>query len=254
MYRKQLLGTLTVIVGLMLIMMGFAGIYQVNKDNLYSQNNPINYVNQQIMDDASHFNMNQISTSTKVINASGTTILIKSGVFHENRSVTGLSIVISVNGTLYSATFSIIKNTSISSCELTVIPIYGGDLNKIESMNITKSQFADARSAQSSSSVALNGFSYGWLGFAITLDQQQTQELIALLTSGAGISAFIIAVAGVTVAAGLIAAIVALVLTLTISYITFMDAYGNFQGIYFAETWADVGWIGAPENSVPWGF
>lgn len=254
MNQKKIIGSFAVLVGILLISLGFIGIFNGNLPINNFQQSSSQYVQNHIENEVRVYGMAHESSHTRVINAGNTSISIVSETYFQSAKSTGLAIVIYVNGNVYSASFTLIENVSSSLSYLTLIPIYGGNIHSTEHISVNTSSQAKASVSTANNAIKSDGFSEGWFGFAITLNQQQTIELTALVAAGAAISGFIAAVAGVTVLAGLIAAVVALILTLTVSYITFMDAYGDFQGIYFAETYALVGWIGAPENTVPWGF
>jgi hypothetical protein len=208
-------------------------------------------MNERMIRFANYFELRESYSDTKVIGTSAQKISIESIRYNgPNANKYALGTVVYVNGVVHSALFTLIKNNG----EATNVVIYSIISNNLRGP-ITFTINKEYRTIHPIyPNVHPMSVSYGFLGIAIPLNQQQTIELTALMSAGSAIAAFIAAIVGVTVVGGLVAAIVSLVLALGAAYITFMDAYGDFNGINIDMSYWGGGFISAPEYDIPWGY
>ena len=201
-------------------------------------------VNDRLIGFANYYELRESNSNMKLIGTSAQKISIESIRYNgPNANTYALGTVVYVNGMVHSELFTLIKNNG-GATNVVIYPILSNNLRAPITFTINNEY----------RTIYPMGVSRGFFGIAIPLNQQQTIELVALSTAGVAIAAFIAAILGVTVVGGIVAAVVALILALGASYITFMDAYGDFNGINIDISYWGGGFIWAPEYDIPWGY
>jgi hypothetical protein len=232
-------------------MQGQTSNEQANAYDLYKTDISGLNVERALTNLAGYYHLKQTISVTKTMEIHDLAVSLRFTRFNGiSRNEYAVGIAFKVNGQVHSALYTLIKvNGQTTNVE--IFPIVSSHMKSPYSFTLNQNH---GILHSTTSFVREMGLSKGWLGIAILFNQQQTIELTALLGAGVAIAGFVAAVAGVTVVGGLVAAAIALILALGVSYITFMDAEGNFQGINIDYSYFGWGMINAPEYNIPWGF
>jgi hypothetical protein len=197
---------------------------QVNTEISAAESISMVNVNDRLIGFANYYELRESNSNMREIGTSAQKISIESIRCNgPNANIYALGTVVYVNGMVHSELFTLIKNNG-GATNVVIYPILSNNLRAPINFTINK----DYRT------IYPMGVSYGLFGIAIPLNQQQTIELVALSTAGV--------------------AVVALILALGASYITFMDAYGDFNGINIDISYWGGWFISAPEYDIPWGY
>lgn len=198
---------------------------------------------------AVHYNLKQATSSVQTEQIKGSEINTQFIRFNGKSSDQfGLGIIVYINGHVNSELFTLLKiNNGLTHA--IIFPLISTSMKAPYSFTVNQNTGVG--------NIHPDGFSRGWIGFAILFNQQQVGELKGLMVAGMGIAGFVAVVAGIpTAGAGtLIAAAVALILSLGLGMIMFADAHGGHRGINIDVLYTLTGGqVCAPEYHVPWGF
>jgi hypothetical protein len=213
--------------------------------------------------EASKLGLMKSSNSSSSITKDGVTVtFITTTLTSKDPNESGILLSVLYNGKVAGSVLMVVYNFQKSS-QYTFIPIFSTVLKHTETVNTSLSMPSLNASSGSATPdaqfVPVGTYSSGWLGWAYSFNNYNTQGLISWLVTGAAVSALIVLL--VTGGAGWpVAAIVAAALVASAAVLGLINWMGGYQGIYYAAStnwWATIygyppAWISY--NPVPSGY
>ncbi|WP_458327820.1 hypothetical protein [Caldiplasma sukawensis] len=225
-------------------MLGYTSDEQCNIQGIYKTDISVIEMESALTNLAGSYDLKQTISFSKSIEIHGMDVSFQFKRFNGiSTNEYAIGIIVIANGQIHSAIYTLIKENGFLT-SVKIFPIVSTYLKSTYSFTLKSIQGRQKYKTSLERDIEI---SRGWLGIAIPFNQQQTIELTALLSAGVAISEFFAAIVGVIVVGGLMEAVIALILALGASYIKFMNAEGDFQGINIDFSYFGWGMVNAPE-------
>jgi hypothetical protein len=284
---KKLIGVIVALIFVMLVFVPAVDMHSGNSNNVKNNTpalmqgnaNKLKFENIQVQSyhsiaskasaDASKLGMKEFKTCSTSMSRDGITVTLQTTrLTSQNANENGVILTSLYNGEVTGSILLAVHNFKNSN-QYTFIPIFSTVLKHPETINASLSSISpitplasnsiNANTVPDAYHIPVGTYSSGWLGWAYSFNNYNTQGLIHWLEVGAGVSFFIILL--VTLGVGLpVAAIIVAALAAAASVLGLINWMGGYQGIYFAESanWIatyfgyPVSWISY--NPVPGGY
>ena len=201
--------------------------------------------------DASKLGMMESMNSSASVTRDGVTVtLLTTTLTSQDANESGILLSALYNGEAAGSILLVVHNFENSS-QYTFIPIFSTVLKQPETVNTSLSRTSSIAFLTSNGSTVnatpaaqffpTGTYSSGWLGWAYSFNNYNTQGLIAWLLTGAAVSALVVLL--VTGGAGWpIATIVAAALIASAAVLGLINWMGSYQGVYYAYS---TNWMAA---------
>ena len=201
--------------------------------------------------DASKLGMMESMNSSASVTRDGVTVtLLTTTLTSQDANESGILLSALYNGEAAGSILLVVHNFENSS-QYTFIPIFSTVLKQPETVNTSLSRTSSIAFLTSNGSTVnatpaaqffpTGTYSSGWLGWAYSFNNYNTQGLIAWLLTGAAVSALVVLL--VTGGAGWpIATIVAAALIASAAVLGLINWMGGYQGVYYAYS---TNWMAA---------
>ncbi|MGP6219865.1 hypothetical protein [Caldiplasma sukawensis] len=229
-------------------MHGYASDEQYNIHGIYKTDISVIDEESALTNLAGSYDLKQNISFSKSIEIHGMHVSLKFKKYNDiSTNEYAIGIIVTANDQIHSAIYALIKEKGFIT-DVKIFPIVSTYLKSTYSFTLKS---INGRQKYKTSLERDMGISRGWLSISIPFNQQQMIELTALLSAGVAISGFVAAIVGVTVLGDLEADAIALILALGASYIKFMNAEGDFQGINLDFSYLGWSMVNAPEYNIP---
>jgi hypothetical protein len=212
---------------------------------------PNSYIASIANSDTSKLGMMESTNNSASVTRDGVSVTFETTVLtSHDAGESGMLLSVLYNGETAGSVLLVVNNFENSS-QYTFIPIFSSVLIQSETFNtslslasstpLVASNGSDLSVTPAAQFLPVGTYSSGWLGWAYSFNNYNTQGLMAWLVAGAAVSVLVVLLA----TAGLgwpIAAIVAAVLVASAAVLGLINWMGGYQGIYYAES---TNWMAA---------